>query len=77
METLAVSKSHGGVQGVYRHASTSTGTPMTFSVFVPPNVGSQLITSASKLFGVTTVGDSAGVAQPLGLAAFGFAPAGA
>ncbi|HJR55599.1 MAG TPA: alpha/beta hydrolase-fold protein, partial [Rhizomicrobium sp.] len=37
METLAVSKSHGGVQGVYRHASTSTGTPMTFSVFVPPH----------------------------------------
>lgn len=37
LETLAVSKSHGGVQGVYRHASTSTGTPMTFSVFVPPH----------------------------------------
>ncbi|MCB5426581.1 S-formylglutathione hydrolase [Altererythrobacter sp. CC-YST694] len=28
-------KSHGGTQGVYTHASAVTGTPMTFSVFVP------------------------------------------
>ena len=35
METLSTTKSHGGTQGVYRHASSSTGTPMTFSVFVP------------------------------------------
>ena len=35
METLSLNKSHGGTQGVYRHESTSTGTPMTFSVFVP------------------------------------------
>jgi len=35
MEVLSTSKSHGGVQGVYRHASAATGTPMTFSVFVP------------------------------------------
>ncbi len=26
-----------GMQGVYRHASAATGTPMTFSVFVPPH----------------------------------------
>ena len=37
METLSTSKAHGGVQGVYRHASTATGTDMTFSVFVPPH----------------------------------------
>ena len=36
METVSESKCHGGVQGVYRHASSSTGTDMTFSVFVPP-----------------------------------------
>ena len=30
--------SHGGRQGVYRHASTSTGTDMTFSVYVPPHI---------------------------------------
>lgn len=35
MEQLSANRSHGGVQGVYTHASTATGTPMTFSVFVP------------------------------------------
>jgi S-formylglutathione hydrolase len=28
-------RAFGGVQGVYEHASAATGTPMTFSVFVP------------------------------------------
>jgi S-formylglutathione hydrolase len=36
IETLSTNRSHGGVQGVYRHASRETGTEMTFSVFVPP-----------------------------------------
>lgn len=36
LETVSTWKSHGGVQGVYRHASRETGTSMTFSVFVPP-----------------------------------------
>ncbi|QJP14265.1 S-formylglutathione hydrolase [Starkeya sp. ORNL1] len=36
METVSKATSHGGVQGVYRHASTVTGTQMTFAVFVPP-----------------------------------------
>ncbi|MEP9358253.1 S-formylglutathione hydrolase [Sphingomonas sp. KR3-1] len=35
MELLSSNKAHGGVQGVYRHASAVTGTEMTFSVFVP------------------------------------------
>ncbi|MCP3054928.1 S-formylglutathione hydrolase [Aurantimonas marianensis] len=35
MDTVSTSKAHGGVQGVYRHASTATGTDMTFAVFVP------------------------------------------
>jgi S-formylglutathione hydrolase len=35
IETVSESRSFGGVQGVYRHASASTGTPMTFAVFVP------------------------------------------
>jgi S-formylglutathione hydrolase len=35
METLSTNRSHGGVQGVYRHHSAETGTAMTFSVFVP------------------------------------------
>lgn len=36
METVSENRAHGGVQGVYRHASASTGTDMIFSVFVPP-----------------------------------------
>ena len=36
MDTISKAKSHGGVQGVYRHTSTATKTPMTFAVFVPP-----------------------------------------
>lgn len=35
METLSETRSHGGTQGVYRHASATTGTDMTFAVFVP------------------------------------------
>jgi S-formylglutathione hydrolase len=36
MDTLSVTRAHGGAQHVVRHASPSTGTDMTFSVFVPP-----------------------------------------
>ena len=36
METVSENRSHGGTQGVYRHASTATGTDLTFSVFLPP-----------------------------------------
>jgi S-formylglutathione hydrolase len=35
LDIVSTNLSHGGVQGVYKHASTSTGTEMTFSVFVP------------------------------------------
>ena len=35
IETVSETRAHGGTQGVYRHASTVTGTPMTFAVFVP------------------------------------------
>jgi len=36
MDTLSVTRAHGGTQHVVRHASAATGTDMTFSVFVPP-----------------------------------------
>jgi S-formylglutathione hydrolase len=35
MEQVSAWRSHGGTQGVYTHQSSSTGTLMTFSVFVP------------------------------------------
>ena len=34
---MSTARAFGGVQGVYRHASTATGTDMTFSVYVPPH----------------------------------------
>lgn len=36
MKTLSTAKSHGGVQGVYSHASDACACDMTFAVFVPP-----------------------------------------
>jgi len=35
VEVIATNRSFGGTQGVYVHESAETGTPMTFSVFVP------------------------------------------
>lgn len=36
MKTISTAKAHGGVQGVYAHASSATQCEMTFAVFVPP-----------------------------------------
>lgn len=35
MEQVSSNRAHGGTQGVYTHQSAATGTPMTFSAFVP------------------------------------------
>jgi S-formylglutathione hydrolase len=35
METLSKNRCFGGVQGVYKHKSTATGTDMTFALFLP------------------------------------------
>jgi S-formylglutathione hydrolase len=37
IELISSNAAHGGTQGVYKHQSHSTGTEMTFSVFVPPH----------------------------------------
>ncbi len=37
METVSLNQAFGGTQGVYRHASSATGTDMVFSVYVPPH----------------------------------------
>jgi S-formylglutathione hydrolase len=39
MEILSENKSHGGRQLVVKHASSSTSTDMTFSIFLPPQAG--------------------------------------
>lgn len=40
MDTLSVTRAHGGTQHVVKHASRATGTDMIFSVFVPPQAES-------------------------------------
>ena len=35
METISENRSFGGTQGVYKHASSATGTDMTFGLFLP------------------------------------------
>ncbi|ANC85716.1 S-formylglutathione hydrolase [Sphingomonas sp. NIC1] len=37
LQTVSTAKAFGGTQGVYTHMSATTGTPMTFSVYVPPH----------------------------------------
>ena len=37
IESVSLNRSHGGMQGVYKHSSRETGTGMTFSVYVPPH----------------------------------------
>ncbi|MEE3622699.1 S-formylglutathione hydrolase [Nitrospirillum sp. BR 11752] len=49
LETVSTSRSHGGTQGVYRHASAETGTPMVFSVFLPPQVAQAAEGDGAKL----------------------------
>ena len=38
LETISEIRSHGGMQGVYRHSSAVTHSDMTFSLFMPPQV---------------------------------------
>jgi S-formylglutathione hydrolase len=42
LQTVSKNRSYGGTQGVYRHASSATGTDMTFSVYVPDREGTKL-----------------------------------
>ena len=53
METVSTTLSHGGVQGVYKHASTATDTEMTFSVFVPPHADGTRLPVVWYLSGLT------------------------
>ncbi len=53
LTTISTNLSHGGVQGVYSHASTSTNTDMTFSVFVPPHKEGETLPIIWYLSGLT------------------------
>ncbi len=53
METVSTCRSHGGTQGVYRHASSETGTEMQFSVFVPDHAAGAKLAVVWFLSGLT------------------------
>jgi len=53
LETVSQARAHGGVQGVYRHASAATGTAMTFSVFVPDHAPGERLPVLWYLSGLT------------------------
>ena len=53
LETLSTSKAFGGVQGVYRHQSSETGTAMTFAVFVPDHEPGATLPVLTYLSGLT------------------------
>lgn len=53
METVSTNRSHGGIQGVYKHASAETGTDMTFAVYVPDHAASAKLPVLWYLSGLT------------------------
>ena len=53
IETISTNCAHGGVQGVYKHASESTRTDMTFSVYVPPHAEGARLPVVWYLSGLT------------------------
>ena len=53
METVSTVRAHGGTQGVYKHASSATGTEMTFSVFVPDHAPGARLPVVWYLSGLT------------------------
>ena len=53
MQRVSTSKAHGGEQQVWSHASTETGTPMTFAVFLPEHAPGETLPVLWYLSGLT------------------------
>ncbi len=53
LETVSATRSFGGAQGVYKHASSATGTEMVFSVFVPDHAAGKKLPVVWYLSGLT------------------------
>jgi len=53
LQTVSKNRSYGGTQGVYRHASSATGTDMTFSVYVPDHREGAKLPVVTYLSGLT------------------------
>ena len=59
METLSENSCFGGVQGVYRHASASTGCDMTFGLFLPAQARRHPVPLLWYLSGLTCTHENA------------------
>jgi S-formylglutathione hydrolase len=53
IEIISTNRSHGGTQGVYRHASAATCTSMTFSLFIPDHEPGETLPLLWFLSGLT------------------------
>jgi S-formylglutathione hydrolase len=53
LKPISLAKSHGGIQGVYSHASEACACDMTFAVFAPPQTVEQRCPVAWYLSGLT------------------------
>ena len=58
-ETVSENRSFGGVQGVYRHQSQATGTPMTFALYLPPDAEHRKVPVLWYLSGLTCTHENA------------------
>lgn len=59
MKTLSENRAFGGVQGVYSHASTATGTDMTFGLFLPEEAEQGAVPLIWYLSGLTCTHENA------------------
>ncbi|MEL6997477.1 MAG: S-formylglutathione hydrolase [Pseudomonadota bacterium] len=59
MEIVSENKAFGGMQGVYTHASDSTGCEMTFAVYLPPVAASERVPCLWYLSGLTCTHENA------------------
>lgn len=53
IDTVSLNQAHGGIQGVYTHQLSETGTPMTFSVFLPDHAAGAKLPVLWYLSGLT------------------------
>ncbi|MGE0281512.1 MAG: S-formylglutathione hydrolase [Rhizobiaceae bacterium] len=53
MKTISTAKAHGGVQGVYSHASEQCACEMTFAAFLPPQAAKGPVPALWYLSGLT------------------------
>ena len=59
METISENRCFGGVQGVYSHASSATGTQMTFGLFLPEEAEDGAVPLLWYLSGLTCTHENA------------------